>query len=153
MINGWGYSCEIALRWMWVDLTDDKSTLIQVDVRQQVITWANVDTDRCEHTASISHNELTLDLQRDSLWQHHRFWMMPSGQWIWCKNIDTRTCLEINIWSLWFSTVPADGVAPLVARASAGTVMTNHRFCLYTGLTLRWLTSVRPYRWVNSRET
>ena len=30
MIDGWGISCEIALRWMSLDLTDDMSTLIQV---------------------------------------------------------------------------------------------------------------------------
>ena len=28
--DGWGISCEIALRWLSLDLTDDKSTLIQV---------------------------------------------------------------------------------------------------------------------------
>ena len=30
MIDGWGISCEHALRWMSLDLTDDKSTLVQV---------------------------------------------------------------------------------------------------------------------------
>ena len=28
--DGWGISCEIGLRWMPLDLTDDKSTLVQV---------------------------------------------------------------------------------------------------------------------------
>ena len=28
--DGWGISCKIALRWMPLDLTDDKSTLVQV---------------------------------------------------------------------------------------------------------------------------
>ena len=28
--DGWGISCKIALRWMSLDLTDDKSTLVQV---------------------------------------------------------------------------------------------------------------------------
>ena len=28
--GGWGISCKIALRWMPLDLTDDKSTLVQV---------------------------------------------------------------------------------------------------------------------------
>ena len=27
---GWGLSCEVALRWMSLDFTDDKSTLVQV---------------------------------------------------------------------------------------------------------------------------
>ena len=30
VIGGWGNSCEIALRWMPLDLTDDKSILVQV---------------------------------------------------------------------------------------------------------------------------
>ena len=30
MTDGWGISCKIALRWMPLDLTDDKSTLVQV---------------------------------------------------------------------------------------------------------------------------
>ena len=30
MTGGWGISCKIALRWMSLDLTDDKSTLVQV---------------------------------------------------------------------------------------------------------------------------
>ena len=30
MIDGWGISCKIVLRWISVDLTDDKLTLVQV---------------------------------------------------------------------------------------------------------------------------
>ena len=30
MIDGWSISCEIILRWMSLDLTDEKSTLVQV---------------------------------------------------------------------------------------------------------------------------
>ena len=30
VINGWGISCELALRWMSLYLSDDKSTLVQV---------------------------------------------------------------------------------------------------------------------------
>ena len=30
--DGWGISCELVLRWMSLDLTDDKSTLVQVIV-------------------------------------------------------------------------------------------------------------------------
>ena len=30
MTDGWGISCELVLRWMSLDLTDDKSTLVQV---------------------------------------------------------------------------------------------------------------------------
>ena len=45
-------SCEIALRWMPKDFTDDKSTLVEV------ITWANVDPVLYLHMASLGHNEL-----------------------------------------------------------------------------------------------
>ena len=30
VIDGWGIPCELALRWMSLDLSDDKSTLVQV---------------------------------------------------------------------------------------------------------------------------
>ena len=42
VIDGWYISCEIEPRWVLLDLTDDKSTLVQVKVgaiRQQAITW------------------------------------------------------------------------------------------------------------------
>ena len=58
--GGWGISCKIALRRMRLDLTDDKSTLVQVMAgawRHQAITWANVDPDLCRHMVSIGHSE------------------------------------------------------------------------------------------------
>ena len=39
--SGWGISYEIALRWMPLDLTDDKSTLVQV------IAWCRQATSHC----------------------------------------------------------------------------------------------------------
>ena len=36
--------------------------------------------------------------------------------------------------------VPADGLAPLGARPSAGTVMTNAGSCMYIVMSLGWLT-------------
>ena len=36
--DGWGIFCKIALRWMSVDLTDDKSTLVQVMARWRQAT-------------------------------------------------------------------------------------------------------------------
>ena len=30
VIDGWSISCELALKWMWLNFTDDKSTLVQV---------------------------------------------------------------------------------------------------------------------------
>ena len=55
MIDGKCIFYEIALRQMSVDLTDDKSALVQVMgqwlgvIRQQAITQANVDPDLCCH--------------------------------------------------------------------------------------------------------
>ena len=54
MVNILRIFYEIAIRWMPQHLTD-QSTLA---VRQQAITWANVDIDICRHMASLSHNEL-----------------------------------------------------------------------------------------------
>ena len=46
---------------MSLDLMDDKSTLVRVMlgvIRQQAITWADVDPDLSGHMASLGHNEL-----------------------------------------------------------------------------------------------
>ena len=62
VIDGWGISCELALRWMSFDLTDDKSTL------GQVIHWCRQATSHylsqwwpksCRHMASLGPNKLT----------------------------------------------------------------------------------------------
>ena len=54
---------EIDFMWMLLDHTDDKSPLLQVmarAVRQQDISWANVDPDLCCQMASLSHTELSI---------------------------------------------------------------------------------------------
>ena len=56
-INIFSISCEIAPMW---DLTDDKSTLVQVMAWCHQATWAHVDQDQCHHMASLAHNALTL---------------------------------------------------------------------------------------------
>ena len=51
--------CEIDLKWIPLNLTNEKSSLAQAMarcVRQEVITWANVDQDQCCHMPSLSHN-------------------------------------------------------------------------------------------------
>ena len=45
---------QIALRWISLDLTDDKLTLVQV---MAWITWANVDPDPWYYMVSKRHNE------------------------------------------------------------------------------------------------
>ena len=61
--GGWGISYQIALRWMPLDLTDDKSTLVQV------MAWCCQATshylsqcwpDLCRHMASLGPHELTI---------------------------------------------------------------------------------------------
>ena len=56
VIGAWDTSCEIALRWMSLDLTDDKSTLVQV------MTWCHLTTSyylrRC-WPRSMSTNDVT----------------------------------------------------------------------------------------------
>ena len=50
---------ELVLRWMSLDLTDDKSTLVQVMAK--AITWAKGDPDLCRHMASLGPNGLKWD--------------------------------------------------------------------------------------------
>ena len=62
LVDGWGISCEISLRWMSLDVTYDMSTLALLwrdAVRQQAITSNSVDEDRWCHMASLFQNELT----------------------------------------------------------------------------------------------
>ena len=65
VIDGWGISWEIALRWMSLDQTNDKSTMVQL------MAWCLVpdgtkplpepmfDPDLCPHTTPPGHNDLT----------------------------------------------------------------------------------------------
>ena len=54
VIGGWGISDKIALRWMSLDLADDKSTMVQA------MAWCtSVDQDLRCHLASLDLNELT----------------------------------------------------------------------------------------------
>ena len=56
VIDGLGIACNMAIRWVSLYLTDDKSTLVQVMAK--AIAWANVDPDLCPHMTSLGHNEL-----------------------------------------------------------------------------------------------
>ena len=61
-------SCEIALIWMSLDFIDDQLTLVQVSwfrwwlgaIRQQTITWANVDLNLYRHMVSLGQNEFNV---------------------------------------------------------------------------------------------
>ena len=55
--------CEITLMGMPKGVPNKKSILVQVilgDVRQQFVTWANVDLDQCRSMASPGHSELNV---------------------------------------------------------------------------------------------
>ena len=57
MINILSILCEIVLMWMPLNLTDDKSSLVQVmAVRQQAITWASVGPDLHHHIVLVGQN-------------------------------------------------------------------------------------------------
>ena len=54
-------SCKIALRWILIDLTD-KSVFVEVmacAIKQQAITWTNVDPMLWCSMSSVGHNELS----------------------------------------------------------------------------------------------
>ena len=56
VIDGWS---KIIVKWMPMDLTDSKSTLVKLMAwcrQAQAITWANVDRDLCRHMASLGQN-------------------------------------------------------------------------------------------------
>ena len=59
MIDGWGISGEIGLRGLSRNLTDNKSSLVQVMAWCCQATWANFNLGLCHHSTSLGHNELT----------------------------------------------------------------------------------------------
>ena len=90
VIDGCGSSCEITLRWLALNLTDDKSTLVQVKAwcQQATSTWVNVDPDLCHHTAS----SLCLDEKNAEGWHKMQIYIFilsknsapkaPCFQWV-----------------------------------------------------------------------
>ena len=72
------------LRWMSLDLSDDKSTLVQVMAWCHQATshyLCNVDPNVCCHMASLGHNELNLNTNTCTLKDHLRI------QWITSKHL------------------------------------------------------------------
>ena len=97
VIDGWGISCKIALLWMSLDFTDDQSMLVQVllcAVKQQAITWANVDPDLCCHMMSLGQNEfigaIALVLQDI----HHNIIVFCNISWIWTEYEKKIKCMQ-----------------------------------------------------------
>ena len=61
VIGGWGISYDIALRWfsLYLRLTDEKSTLVQVMAWCHRAVPEPVNPDLCCHIASLGDNKLT----------------------------------------------------------------------------------------------
>ena len=60
VMDDWGISCKISLRWMPLDLTDEKSTLVQVMAwcRQATSHYLRQCWHRCCYITLLGHNEL-----------------------------------------------------------------------------------------------
>ena len=94
MDGGWGTSCEIALRWMPLDLTGDKSTLVQV------MAWCPQATSHYLSQCwprSMSPNGVTKPQWVNSwrkllyFWQHYHF-NQPLHPW-WRHQMETFSAL------------------------------------------------------------
>ena len=89
MIDGWGFSCEIALIWMLPDFTDDMSTLVQV------MAWC------CQATSHFLSQCWPRSL---SPWWWWSWWW-----WRWWK-WSTRLLFKIKL--------PSDTPSPIVPKSS-----------------------------------
>ena len=118
------YQCEFALWGMPQNLTNEKSWLGAI--RQQAITWTNVDQDLCRHMAPLGHNELTFQV------------MVPL------------------IYTIRYSviTVSAEDLAHNSARASTGTVVTTKfgMISLWFSLAIDDFKNVFMNRWMYNKK-
>ena len=88
MTYGWDIPSEIALTCMSLDLTEDKSTLVQVMAWCHQVTsiiQANGDRNVCCHMASLGHNELIeyfiyIIIVPQSQWQSRGFYELDQCQ-------------------------------------------------------------------------
>ena len=96
VIDGWGISCELALRWMSLNLTDDESTLVQV------MAWCR---------------QATSHYLRQCWPRSLSLYGVTRPQWVKSQSVYIQDPNSVI-------TVPADVLAPNGARTSAGTVLT-----------------------------
>ena len=81
VIRGWGISCEIALRWMSLNLIGDKSILARVMAWcHRATSWDNVDPHLFVYMVSLGHNELitAMFLNNGGVKDPGAFWMTAS---------------------------------------------------------------------------
>ena len=90
VIDGWVISCELALRWMLLDLTDDKSTLVQV------MAWCRQATSHYLSQCwpkSLSPHGVTRPQWVNS-------WLMRIWQW-WISIVGATSIWPMIQYSLW----------------------------------------------------
>ena len=127
-----GTCCEIALSWMPQNLTNEKSTLVQV---MALCHQANLDPNFCHHMVLLGHNELSYHYERFGFFfstisvtlvmmtssngnifhvTDHLCWEFTSHQWIpstkasdvelWCFLWSAPEQLSKHSWGWWFDT-------------------------------------------------
>ena len=91
VIDGWSISCEITLRWLSLDLTDDKSSLVQI------MTWCCQATRHypnqccshvCHRIVSLGQNELISKNNFTPLSRYHTKWALTHS----CLSVTAITC-------------------------------------------------------------
>ena len=95
VIDGWGISSELALRWMSLDLTDDKSTLVKVMAwcRQATSHYLSQCWPRSLSPYGVTRgpNELKMQFSNLFYWFEIFWWLYPqtntTGRYWWQVNI------------------------------------------------------------------
>ena len=91
MTGGWGNSCKIALRWMPLDLTFDKSTLLQVMAWCRQTTSHYLSQSWSRSLVPLGRNELKSLGPSDAIWWHtfgsksaqvNAFWLMAPSHYL-----------------------------------------------------------------------
>ena len=82
---------------------------------------------------------LTLEVSQDNHQISLAIWTMPSNPHKWYRTMETRRDLWLNISHIVIIIVTADGLAPLGARTSAGTVLSKFSSHIYMGSALKSL--------------
>ena len=100
VIDGWGINCEIALKWIPLDLTDDESILVQVMAwcRQATSHYLSQCWPRSHHhMASLGHNELSAALLPGNIKNIFVFFII-SRQWndtgYWNRSLKVKASLS-----------------------------------------------------------
>ena len=117
-ILAWSFAAKMALRWMNQNLTNKKSTLVQVMAwchQAASHYWAKVDPDLCCHLVSLGHNELNCHLFLDFVFPHTESLQVIENPSLW----KTMTYLSYTI-----NIKAADGLTTKGARASAAMILT-----------------------------